>query len=480
MSFNARILAVDDEPSNLMLLERILSRAGYTRVDTMVRSSEVCDYFAASPPDLLLLDLHMPDPDGFEVMRLLERWISGDAKVPVLVLTADAARNTCHRALEAGARDFLVKPLDQTEVLLRIGNLLHTRALQLELQSQNASLDAKVRHRTSELSRARLEAFRKLSLAAEYRDDETRKHTQRVGHITELVALELGMDPAAAEILKEVAPLHDVGKIGIPDAILLKPGLLNDQEFAAMKQHTRIGAEILGGSQSPFFTAARQIALSHHERWDGSGYPQGLSGEEIPTEARIVALVDAFDAMSHQRPYKPASPLEQTLQEIERSSGSHFDPGIVEAFKRLDHAALLDLPSDAPSDLSASAWQRLRDVGVHEVDPRVFETLFERLSQGLVIADQDRSCVAANATARELLGMSSADLKDRRIDDLTPPGHRHEPEAIWNELKRSAGAATAEGVLLGKGGESMRVRYDVHQDVLAGQAVTVLGWIGRH
>lgn len=344
MSLGAHILVVDDSPSNLLLVERILQAAGYTHVQTISRSSEVIAAFEADPPDLLLLDLQMPEPDGFEVMRLLARWTTGETYIPVLVLTADASPETRHRALDAGARDFLTKPLDHVDVLLRIRNLLHTRDLQLALQSQNELLDAKVRLRTQELDQARLEAFEKLALAAEYRDDDTREHTQRVGHVARLLALELGLDLPDAEMLAQIAPLHDVGKIAISDAILLKPGRLDAAELAAMREHAAIGAQIMSGTSSPLFARASEMALCHHERWDGSGYPRGLAGQQIPLGARIVAVVDTFDAISHERPYKPPWPLEKALEEIQRGSGSHFDPDIVDAFLRLDHASLLELP----------------------------------------------------------------------------------------------------------------------------------------
>jgi putative two-component system response regulator len=344
VSLSAHVLAVDDSASNLLLVEMILQEAGYTHVQTISRSSEVVAQFESDPPDLLLLDLQMPDPDGFELMRLLERWTTGTTYIPVLVLTADVSEQTRHRALQAGARDFLTKPLDHTDLLLRVQNLLQTRDLQLELQAQNQSLDAKVRNRTHELDHARLEAFEKLALAAEYRDDDTREHTRRVGHIARLLALELDLPAADADTLAQVAPLHDLGKIGIPDAILLKPGRLNAAEFAVMKDHTVIGAQIMR-STSPLFTIAAEIALCHHERWDGSGYPHGLAGAQIPLWARIVSVVDAFDAISHERPYKPPWPLEKALEEITRCRGSHFDPHIIDAFLRLDHPALLELPT---------------------------------------------------------------------------------------------------------------------------------------
>ena len=344
MSLDAHVLVVDDSRSNLLLVERILQAAGYTHIQTISRSSEVVAAFDADPPDLLLLDLQMPEPDGFEVMRLLARWTTGETYVPVLVLTADASQETRHRALMAGARDFLTKPLDHVDVLLRIRNLLQTRNLQLALRSQNELLDAKVRLRTQELDQARLEAFEKLALAAEYRDDDTREHTQRVGHVARLLALELGLGLPYAEILAQIAPLHDVGKIAISDAILLKPGRLDPAELATMHEHAAIGAQIMSGTSSPLFALASEMALCHHERWDGSGYPAGLAGQHIPLGARIVAVVDTFDAISHERPYKPPWPLDKALEEIRRGSGSHFDPDIVDAFLRLDHPDLLELP----------------------------------------------------------------------------------------------------------------------------------------
>ncbi|MCA1697804.1 MAG: response regulator [Actinobacteria bacterium] len=354
MTSDAHILAVDDSASNLLLVKRILQSAGYTRVKTVSRSSDVVAYFDAHPPDLLLLDLHMPDPDGFELLRLLTPWTTGEAHIPVLVLTADVSHDTRHRALDGGARDFLTKPLDHIDVLLRIRNVLYTRELQLALQAHNQLLNTTVAERTHELDQARLEAFETLALAAEYRDDETREHTRRIGHAARLLALELGLDASVADVLAQVAPLHDVGKIAIPDAILLKPEALDEPELTAMKEHAAIGAQIMRATNSPLFTLASEIALSHHERWDGSGYPNGLAGTQIPLNARIVAVVDAFDAISHERPYKPAWPLETSLAEIKRCSRSHFDPAVVDAFLRLDHPTLLHLPVTATSQPAGS------------------------------------------------------------------------------------------------------------------------------
>jgi putative two-component system response regulator len=474
VSLDAHILVVDDSASNLLLVERILQAAGYAHVETVNRSGEVVAYFQAHPPDVLLLDLHMPDPDGFEVMRLLAPWTTGATYIPVLALTADVSPETRHRALEAGARDLLTKPLDHIDVLLRVRNLLQTRELQLKLQAQNELLDIKIRERTQELDDARREAFEKLALAAEYRDDETREHTQRVGYVTRLLAIELGLDTGDAESLAQVAPLHDLGKIAISDAILLKPGRLNATEFAAMKEHAAIGAQIMSGSDSPLFTIGAQIALSHHERWDGSGYPNGLDGPQIPLGARIVAIVDAFDAISHERPYKPPWPIDQALDEIQRCSGSHFDPDIVTAFMRLDHPALVELPateSAAPlTTLFANAEHQTRD---RELTRDLLVTVFEQLPQALLLATDDRRTIAANAMARRLLGVTKDELRRSRIDDFFSRDTRDALDALWSASERAA-AGSAEMVLVRPDGHKIPIRTTARANLLSGHHLNVL------
>ena len=245
------------------------------------------------------------------------------------------------------------------------------------------SLSGQLSVRTRELDEARLEAFNKLTLAAEYRDDETRDHTRRVGEMAAALATRCGIDPGMVEIIRQVAPLHDLGKIGISDLILLKPGKLTDSEYAVMKNHARIGAKILAGSDSPLFLIAAQIAGSHHERWDGSGYPDRLAGQEIPVAARIVGLVDVFDALTHERPYKAAWSIEDALTEIVHCSGTHFDPELVSAFLQLDHATLLEQPEHAGrTGLSDSAWDSLRctqptaGLGMSATDERLIATAF--------------------------------------------------------------------------------------------------------
>jgi putative two-component system response regulator len=337
----ARILVVDDQEPNVVLVERMLAQWGYEQVTTTTQSHEVPNLCATLQPDLILLDLQMPKPDGFELMEILQPQTDGPPPVPVLVLTADATQATRQRALTAGASDFLSKPLDPVEMRLRIGNLLETRRLQLDLLGQNQELEARVGARTQDLERARLELLERLALAAEYRDDNTQEHAQRVGRTVALLARALGTAEADVEVLASAAPLHDIGKIGIPDAILLKRAPLTEEEFGLMKAHTTIGAQILSGSEFAILDTAERIARCHHERWDGAGYPDGLAGDGIPLAGRLVALADVFDALAHQRPYKEAWPIERVLAEIEAGAGTHFDPEVVRAFMTLDHLELL-------------------------------------------------------------------------------------------------------------------------------------------
>ena len=336
-----RILVVDDEEPNLLLFRRILERAGYTRVMTMADPTEVPSAFAKASPDLLVLDLHMPGMDGFELMERLGPATRGGTQVPFLVITADATGDVKRRALATGARDFLTKPVDNSELLLRVRNLLQIHHLQTELRKRNETLETRVQERTRELVAARLEILGRLALAAEFRDDDTQQHAWRIGRTSALLAAELGRPNDEVELIAQAAPLHDIGKIGIPDSILLKPGKLSDEEFEVIKEHTTIGAEMLSGSESRLLRLAEQIALTHHERWDGGGYPAGLSGAEVPLAGRLVSVADVFDALTHHRPYKRAWPLADAVQEILDQAGRQFDPAVVDAFSRLDHAMLL-------------------------------------------------------------------------------------------------------------------------------------------
>lgn len=326
-----KVLIVDDESVNVSVLERLLKRSGYDQVRTTTDAREARSLFEAYEPDVVLLDLHMPHKDGFEVMEELARVIPADRYVPILVLTGDRAPEVRQRALAAGAKDFLTKPFEPTEVVLRIKNLLETRFLHRQLELENQSLEAKIRDRTRALADAQEEILRRLATAAEFRDDETGQHAERVGVLSALVAMTVGLPFEEVSVIRRAAPLHDVGKIGIPDAILMKPGPLTSAEFEVMKTHTTIGARMLSGTHYPLLKTARQIALHHHEQWDGSGYA-GLRGEEIPLVGRVVAVADVFDSLTHERPYKRALSVEESVEEIAACRGSHFDPQVVDAF----------------------------------------------------------------------------------------------------------------------------------------------------
>jgi putative two-component system response regulator len=332
---DAGILIVDDQEVNVHLLKLILRRAGYARLTTTTDSRQVLSIFTSFQPDLVLLDLTMPHVTGFEVMEQLRQLIPGGDYLPILVLTADVTGEVKRRALSAGAKDFLTKPFDSIEVLLRIDNLLKTRLLHLQLREQNQLLDEKVKERTLSLEEAQIEILERLAAAAEFRDDATGKHTQRVGQMSAMIAHALGLPAAEVDLIHNAAPLHDVGKIGIPDSILLKQGKLTAEEFEVMKRHTIIGARMLANGHSDLTQMAERIALTHHERWDGSGYPGKLRGEEIPLVGRIVSVADVFDALTHERPYKAAWPVEEAVAEIERQGGRQFDPRVAEVFLSL-------------------------------------------------------------------------------------------------------------------------------------------------
>ena len=330
---HARILIVDDEPGNVELLRRVLERAGFRKLDTTNDPREAAALYVRTRPDLILLDLHMPHLDGLEVMDQLNQIVEA-SYLPILMLTGDLSPEARREALSRGAKDFVNKPFNPDEVLLRIRTLLETRFLYLQIQSQNQLLEAKVRERTRELESAQIEIIDRLARAAEFRDDNTGQHTERVGKMAALLARQLGLPDAQVSLIRRAAPLHDVGKIGIPDAILLKLGKLTAAEFELVKTHTTIGARILSGSRFALLRLAEEIAFSHHERWDGGGYG-GLAGDRIPLAGRIVTVADVFDALTQKRPYKSAWPLDEAVAEIERQRGRQFDPDIVDAFLRI-------------------------------------------------------------------------------------------------------------------------------------------------
>jgi putative two-component system response regulator len=334
-----RILIVDDEEANVRVLTRILAREGFTDLMSSTDPHLALPMFLEFQPDLVVLDLRMPGIDGFGVLGQLAPVIPQSTYLPVLVLSADSSLTAKQRALRMGAKDILTKPFDVTEVVLRIRNLLETRRLHLLLEEHNHLLEAKVIERTRELDGAQIEMLQRLAAAAEVRDDETGQHTQRVGEMTGLLARAMGWSAEESELIRRAAPLHDLGKIGIPDGVLMKAGKLTVEEFDLIKTHTTIGARILRGGRSELVQLAERIALGHHERWDGTGYPNGLRGEAIPFEARLVAIVDVFDALVHDRPYRKGWPAAKVLANIAEQSGRHFDPRVVEAFLAQDWRA---------------------------------------------------------------------------------------------------------------------------------------------
>ena len=339
----AKILILDDQEINVKLLQKMLQHAGYADVTGITDSREIEQLYRDDDFDMVLLDIRMPHMNGFEVMEKLHT-IPKECHVPILVLTAQSDQDTRLNALKLGAKDFLTKPFDQTEVLLRINNLLEVRMMQKHQRNLNKMLDERVKERTRELNETRLEVIRRLGLAAEFRDNETGYHIIRMSKFSQIIARTYGLGEARAELILNASPMHDIGKIGIPDQILLKPGKLDKQEWEIMKTHAAIGAEILSGHDSELMVMASTIALYHHEKFDGSGYPNGLSGTDIPISARIVALSDVFDALTSERPYKKAWPVEKAVEEIKKCSGSHFDPELVIAFEE-GLPAILDVRS---------------------------------------------------------------------------------------------------------------------------------------
>jgi putative two-component system response regulator len=356
-----RILIVDDERSTRQVLHRTLEAIGFKDIVPVTSGEEALAAVVEHPPDLIILDLEMPGMDGFAVLEALRPLLQGDGFLPVLVVTGDQDREHRQRVLSSGAKDFLRKPFDVSELGVRVLNLLETRRLHLQLRDANGLLEWRVRRRNQELSLAKDEIIFRLARAAEYRDDVTGRHAVRVAAVSAVLAGAMGLDAAHCEMIRLSAPLHDVGKIGIPDAILLKPGRLTADESDVMRRHTTIGADLLANSTNAIIEEARVIALTHHERWDGSGYPAGLKGDAIAIQGRVVAVADALDALTHERPYKPAYPFDESMRRVIADSGSAFDARVVAALQAAAFR-VRDILSE-PDESGAEAGYRARRTG---------------------------------------------------------------------------------------------------------------------
>ncbi|MCC5871256.1 MAG: two-component system response regulator [Gammaproteobacteria bacterium] len=321
----ATILVVDDTPENIDVLVGILGE------DYQVRAArggeQALKLVRKAPPDLILLDVMMPGVDGFEVCRRLKEDFT-TRHIPIIFVTAKIAMQDELAGLELGAVDYITKPVSPPIVRARVRT-------HLALYDQNRELERQVRARTRELHDTRLKVIQRLGRAAEYKDNETGTHVIRMSHYSKILGLAAGMSEAEAETLMHAAPMHDIGKIGIPDHILRKHGRLDDAEWSVMRTHPAVGAKIIGEDDSELLTMARLIALTHHEKWNGSGYPAGLAGEAIPRVSRIVAIADVFDALTSPRPYKMAWSVEEATAKLQDGAGVHFDPQLVTLF--LEH-----------------------------------------------------------------------------------------------------------------------------------------------
>lgn len=325
---DAKILVIDDEEPNLKLARQVLQLAGYGDVRILQDSRLAVDTIIRDKPDLVLLDVHMPYYDGYEILGKLSKDLSEDAFIPILMCTSDNTVEARQRALKLGANDFIVKPFEKTELLLRVKNFLRMRYLHLSVQQANATLEHRVKVRTQELVESRGEAFFCLTRALEFRDESNSGQMKRIGHLSERIARSLGVEDPEVEMIGLIAPLFDLGKIGLKDEVLYKTGDLTEAEEAEMRRHTKLGESIIGDCNSPILRELRELAMHHHEKWDGSGYPTGLKGDEIPLPCRIVAVAIMFDTLTH----KQGIPREEAFSEIRRLRGAAFDPAVVDAF----------------------------------------------------------------------------------------------------------------------------------------------------
>lgn len=403
---NPRIVIIDDEPINIRVVRRMLMLVGYEQFFTTTEPGAAMELIRSSQPDVVLLDIMMPAISGLDILRML-REDDDFVDLPVIILTAATDRETKLEALRLGATEFLTKPVDSTELEARLRNVLKVKAHQDWIKRYAWELELEVAVRTTELIHAHVEVIGCLAKVGEYRDSDTGNHVLRVGCYASIIAQRLGLDDETAQRIRLAAPLHDIGKVGIPDVILHKPGRLDDLEMDIMRKHSGFGGrlctnspddpssafishslagvEIIAKATSPVLQMAASIAYTHHEKWDGTGYPRGLAGEDIPLEGRIAAVADVFDALCSRRPYKEAFPLEKALDIVREGRGTHFDPAVLDAFfQGLEE--ILAARQQFADDEAAAAW----------ADPR------ERLHAGLQApkesADESEAGAAGNAS----------------------------------------------------------------------------------
>lgn len=335
MITKGRILLVDDEQLNVAIVTDWLASSGY-EVLTAVNGEEGIRTAHDLRPDVILLDVVMPGMDGFTVCKKLKE-SDATRHIPVVMLTALTDRDSKYKGLDSGAIDFLNKPVDIVELNIRLRNVIELKGYHDHLRDYNERLENIVKERTIELRNSFIDTIYRLTLMAEHKDTGTASHIKRVSHYTALLAGLLGLSDKETDIIFHASPMHDIGKIGIPDSILQNDRSLTVEEFEFMKRHTIMGGSVLCGSESEYLKSARRFALYHHENWDGTGYPHGLKGEDIPIEGRIMLIVDRYDAIRCTRPYKPAFDHDTALEKIigtnERSAPSHFDPLVFETFK---------------------------------------------------------------------------------------------------------------------------------------------------
>ncbi|NLO28583.1 MAG: response regulator [Actinobacteria bacterium] len=346
---DAEIVIIDDEPAVVRFLSRALQMAGYREPRTFSDSLAAVSYLETADPDLITLDICMPGLDGYGVLESLRNRQAFDSFLPVLAISALDDFESHERAIKAGAKDFLVKPVNVNDFLLHVHSLLDTRFLERRLREHAQVTEDMTREHASELALAHLETLERLVRIAELRGDETGQHATRVARLSALIARELNLSPRQLALILRAAPLHDVGKIMIEDQLLLKKGRLTEEERDIVRSHTEHGGRLLGGGRSDIMKMAEAIARFHHERWDGHGYPDGLAGEAIPLAARIVAVADTFDALTHARFRRDASTISEATSEIELERGLQFDPQVVDALLRvLRHEETLLLVLDMP------------------------------------------------------------------------------------------------------------------------------------